>query len=49
MRNFTNIYSMIIKNHKCQYLQKLTKIIYYNTLITTLKSIIPKREKNYKF
>ena len=49
MRSFANIYSIITNNHECQYLQKLTKIIYYNTLITTLKSINPKRKRNYKF
>jgi hypothetical protein len=48
MRSFANIYSIIINNHKGQYLQKLTKITYYNTLITTLESIYPKRERNYK-
>jgi hypothetical protein len=48
MRSFANIYSIITNNHKGQYLQKLTKITYYNTLITTLESIYPKRERNYK-
>ena len=48
MRSFANIYSIITNNHKGQYLQKLTKIIYYNTLITTLKSINTKHERNYK-
>ncbi len=48
MRSFANIYSIITNNHKGQYLQKLTKIIYYNTQITTLKRINPKGERNYK-
>ena len=48
MRRFANIYSIITNNHKGQYLQKLTKIIYHNTQITTLKRINPKRERNYK-
>jgi hypothetical protein len=48
MRRFTNIYPIITNNHKGQYLQKLTKITYYNTLITTLKRINPKRERHYK-
>jgi hypothetical protein len=48
MRSFANIYSIITNNYKSQYLQKLTKITYYNTLITTLESIYLKRERNYK-
>ena len=48
MKIFVNIYSIITNNHEDQYLQKLTKITYYNTLITTLESIYPKRERNYK-
>jgi hypothetical protein len=48
MRNFANIYSIITNNHKGQYLQKLTKIIYYNTQITTLKRRNPKDKSNYK-
>jgi hypothetical protein len=48
MRSFVNIYSITTNNHKGQYLQKLTKIIYHNTQITTLKRINPKRERHYK-
>ena len=48
MRRFANIHSIITNNHKGQYLQKLTKIIYHNTQIITLKRINPKRERNYK-
>ena len=48
MRSFTNIYLIITNNHKGKYLQKLTKIIYHNTQITTLKKVNPKRERNYK-
>ena len=48
MRSFANIYSIITNNHEGHYLQKLTKITYYNTLITTLEHIYPKRERNYK-
>ena len=48
MRSFANIYSIITNNHKGQYLQKLTKIIYYNTQITTLKRRNPKDKNNYK-
>ena len=48
MRRFTNIYLIITNNHKGQYLQKLTKITYYNILIITPKRINPKRERHYK-
>ena len=48
MRRFANIYSIITNDHKGQYLQKLTLITYYKTLITTLKRINPKRERYYK-
>ena len=48
LRRFATIYSIITNNHKGQYLQKLTKIIYHNTQITTLNRINPKRERKYK-